>query len=137
MTSISRAAVLTLAALAVFGGADSQAGYEPPCFIDGCQSANGRFVITAEPVGKIANHGPNQWNFVWKDTQTKETLTFPAKGVSKGQLFGQLYLAPDGEMFALFNHVMLWYDGKSDMHGATKLWGDKPGYPKETSTTTT
>jgi gluconolactonase len=114
-----------------FLGDQAWAGYEQPCFIDGCRSANGRFVITAEPDGKIANHGPNQWNFVWKDTQTKETRTFPAKGVSKGQVFGQLYLAPDGETFALFNHVTLWYDGKSDMHGATKLWGDKPGYPKD------
>jgi gluconolactonase len=133
MTMKQHLAVIIAGAFAAFTfpGGRARAGYEPPCFIDGCRSANGRFVITAEPVGKIANHGPNQWNFVWKDTQTKETRTFPAKGVSKGQVFGQLYLAPDGETFALFNHVTLWYDGKSDMHGATKLWGDKPGYPKD------
>ena len=28
---------------------------------DGRQSSTGRFTITAEPVSKITNHGPNQW----------------------------------------------------------------------------
>ena len=106
-----------------------RAGYEQPCFIDGCQSSTGQFTITAEPVGKITNHGPNQWNFVWCDKKTEKTRTFPAQGVSRGQVHGQLFIAPDGEAFALFNHVTLWYAGKSDMHGATKLWGEKPGYP--------
>lgn len=108
-----------------------RAGYEMPCFIDGCQSVDGRFRITAEPVGKITNHGPNQWNFVWHDSKTNDTRKFPAKGVSGGQTHSQLFIAPDGETFALFNHVTLWYPGKSDMHGATQLWGDKPGTPKD------
>lgn len=101
----------------------ARAGYELPSHIDGCRTADGRFTITAEPVGKATNHGPNQWSFVWKDAKTKEMRTFPAQGVSGGQVHGQLFIAPDGETFALFNHVTLWYPGKSDMHGASKLWG--------------
>ncbi|MBM3829897.1 MAG: hypothetical protein FJ406_05105, partial [Verrucomicrobia bacterium] len=107
------------------------AGYELPSQIDGCRSVDGRFLITAEPIGKTTSHGPNQWSFVWKDTKTGETRTVPAQGVSGGQVHGQLFIAPDGETFALFNHVTLWYPGKSDMHGATKLWGDKAGSPRD------
>lgn len=107
------------------------AGYELPSQIDGCRSVDGRFIITAEPIGKTTSHGPNQWSFVWKDTKTGETRTVPAQGVSGGQVHGQLFIAPDGETFALFNHVTLWYPGKSDMHGATKLWGDKAGSPRD------
>lgn len=109
--------------------APARAGYEHPCHIDGCQSPDGRFVITAEPVGKLTNHGPNQWRFVWKDTKENKTDSFAARGVQGGQIHAQLFIAPDGETFALFNHVTLWTAGKSDMHGAAKLC-DQPGKPK-------
>lgn len=109
----------------------ARAGYELPSHMDGCRSADGRFVIAAEPVGKATNHGPNKWQFVWTDSKEKKTVRLDAQGVSGGQVHGQLFIAPDGETFALFNHVTLWYSSKSDMHGATKLWGDKPGYPKD------
>lgn len=122
---------LTLLATVFFLPASLRAGYEQPCFIDGCQSSSGRFTIAAEPAGKILNHGPNQWTFVWSDKKTGETRKFPAQGISRGQIFAQLFIAPDGETFALFNHVTLWYADKSDMHGATKLWGEKAGYPKD------
>ena len=130
LRSCTRGLVL-LGVLVLFPPTFLRAGYEQPCFIDGCQSSTGRFRITAEPVGKILNHGPNQWNFVWNDIKTGETRTFPAQGVSRGQAHGQLFIAPNGETFALFNHVSLWYADKSDMHGATKLWGEKAGYPKD------
>ncbi|MBL8796153.1 MAG: SMP-30/gluconolactonase/LRE family protein [Planctomycetia bacterium] len=109
--------------------ASARAGYELPCHIDGCQSPDGRFVITAEPVGKLTNHGPNQWQFVWKDTKANKTEKFMARGVQGGQVHAQLFIAPDGETFALFNHVTLWTEGKSDMHGAGKLC-DQPGKPR-------
>jgi hypothetical protein len=70
---------LTVTAL-LFTLAAVQAGYEPPCHIDGCRSADGRFVVTAEPVGKLTNHGPNQWQFVWTDTMAKKTVRFDARG---------------------------------------------------------
>lgn len=98
------------------------AGYEQPCYIDGGQSADGRFVVTAAAteLGKTV-HGPNRWSFTWKDTQSGQTATFPAQGVQAGQVYGQLYVAPDGETFALWNHVTLWTSGKSEMHGPHDL----------------
>ena len=93
------------------------AGYEQPVYIDGCQSRDGRFVITAEAtsLGKSA-HGPNAWEFIWKDTQTGQTKRFPAQGVQGGQIYGQLFIAPDGETFALWNHIVQYWDEKSHMH---------------------
>jgi sugar lactone lactonase YvrE len=123
--------VVTILATWIMAFTPVMAGYEPACFIDGAQSHDGRYVVTAESVGKIANHGPNQWKFIWKDTKVGETRTFPARSVSGGQVHAQLYVAPDGATFALFNHVTLWYPGKSDMHGAAKLWGEKAGVPQD------
>lgn len=110
----------------------AQAGYEPPCFIDGCQSADGRYVITAEPLGKTQNHGPNRWKFVWKDTKTGKTIVSDAKGVQGGQIFAHLFMAPDGETFALWNHITMFASEKSDAHLAAKLWDPKkPGRPAD------
>lgn len=120
-----------LACLVPLGAA--QAGYEQPCYIDGCQSPDGRFVVTAEPVGKITNHGPNQWRFVSKDNKENKSESFPARGVQGGQVFAQLFITPDGETFALFNHVSLWTEGKSEMNGAAKLC-DQPGKPRDRTT---
>ncbi|HXG59858.1 MAG TPA: SMP-30/gluconolactonase/LRE family protein [Planctomycetota bacterium] len=105
------------------------AGYEPPCFIDGAQSMNGRFVVTAEPVVYAGIHGPNRWRFVWKDTQTGQVLVSDARGVQGGQVYAQLFVAPDGETFALFNHVTLWSAEKSGMHGPAGL-REKMGTPE-------
>ena len=127
MRTLTLLVILAVPALA-------RAGYEPPCHIDGCRSADGRFVVTAEPVGKVTNHGPNKWQFVWTDTKEKKTQRFDAKEVPGGQVFGHLFVAPDGETFALWTHVVLWTDGKSDMHGANKLWGE-PGKAKDRADT--
>jgi hypothetical protein len=117
--------------LLVFAGV-AAAGYEAPSFIDGCRTADGRFVVTAEPVGKTATHGPNQWRFVWKDTKADKTITSDAKEVSAGQVYGHLFVAPDGETFALFQHVTLWAKEKSNGHGAAKLT-DEPGKARDFS----
>ena len=110
------ACFVLLAAGRTFGG------YEAPCHIDGCQSADGRFVITAEMTqrGKTT-HGPNMWDFIWRDTAEDKTVRFAAQGVQQGQIYAQLFIAPDGETFALFNHVTLWEPEKSHMHGPKDL----------------
>jgi len=109
-------------ALLFWGGTLARAGYDRPSHIDGCQSADGRFVITASPVGLGKEvHGPHRWQFTWKDTRTGAIETFPAQGVQGGQIYAQLFIAPDGETFALWNHVTLWTSGKSDMHGPKDL----------------
>jgi gluconolactonase len=50
--------------LALCGAAPARFGYEAPSTIDGCQSADGRFVVTAELVSGEQVHGPFQWRFV-------------------------------------------------------------------------
>jgi len=62
----------------------AQAGYEQPCHIDGCQSPDGRFLITAGPVGRLTNHRPNQWRFIWRDTKENKESALPARGVQCG-----------------------------------------------------
>lgn len=101
--------------------ATAQAGHETPCFIDPCQSADGRYVVTAAPVGKPINHGPNKWQFTWKDNQTGESRTFDAQGLQGGQIHAQLFVPPGGKAFALFNHVTMWNAGKSGMHQSGQL----------------
>lgn len=109
---------LAVLSLGLLASQPVQAGYEAPCHIDGCQSSDGRFVITAELIEKARTvHGPHQWRFVWKDTKTSETRTFPAQGVQGGQIYAHLFIAPDGATFALWNHVVLWTKDKSEMHG--------------------
>ena len=117
----------------------AHAGYEAPPHIDGCQSVNGRFVITAECIerGKTS-HGPHRWEFVWRDTTEDKIVRFAAKGVQAGQIYAQLFIAPDGETFALYNHVTLWEPEKSHMHGPKDLpyhaetdeWRNDPRFSK-------
>ena len=98
------------------------AGYEAPPHIDGCQSVNGRYLVTAECVDAgNTSHGPHQWEFIWKDQVEGKTRRFAAKGIQRGQIYAQLFIAPDGETFALFNHVTLWEPEKSHMHGPKDL----------------
>ena len=96
----------------------SFAGYEMPSYVDGCRSMDGRFEITARQTVKgKSSHGPNKWNYLWKDLKTGKTEEFPARGVQGGQIRGQLFMAPDGETFALWNHITMWWEEKSHMHG--------------------
>ncbi len=115
------------------------AGYGPPSSIDGCQSMDGRFVVTAAvvvdpkagtkggPPKPNLNDGPLKWEFTWKDTKTGESKTYPAQGVQAGNVSAQLFMAPDGETFALYNHVTVWSPGKSERLGASVIKGDTPG----------
>jgi len=113
----------------------SWAGHESPSYIDGCQSVDGRFVVTAEltidPGPKAAVHGPFDWVFVWKDTKEDKTVKISAQGLQKAQIYAQMYIAPDGETFALFNHVTDACE-KSLMHGPRDMraaWEGKTGFP--------
>ena len=93
------------------------AGYEMPSYIDGCRSMGGGFEITAKRTVKgKSSHGPHKWNYIWKNLKTGETKEFPAQGVQGGQIRGQLFIAPDGETFALWNHITMWWAEKSYMH---------------------
>ena len=96
------------------------AGYEMPSYIDGCRSMNGQFEITAKQTLKPQDgksHGPNKWSFIWKDLKNNKTLEFEAQGIQGGKVKGQLFMAPDGETFAFWNHITQWWEIKSHMHG--------------------
>lgn len=93
------------------------AGYEQPAYIDGCQSVDGRYAITAEQtVAGKSVHGPHTWDFIWQDTKTGETKRFTAQAIQGGQIYAQLFIAPDGETFALWNHITQYWPDKSHMH---------------------
>lgn len=96
------------------------AGYEQPVYIDGCRSMDGRFEISAKLVqrGKTS-HGPNKWRYVWKDLQKNEVVEFDAQGIQGGQIRGQLFIAPDGETFAIWNHITMFWKDKSHMHASS------------------
>jgi sugar lactone lactonase YvrE len=127
-----------LAALVLVPAA-ARAGYEQPSYIDGGQSPDGRFVVTAAqvvdpkagtkggPPKPHPAHGPFRWTFTWKDTKTGEAKTFDAKGVQGGQVYAHLFVPPGGETFALFNHITLWFPEKSHGHGAGAINGERPG----------
>ena len=106
--SVLLGAAVALVAQAAF------AGYNRPIYIDGCRSADGRFEIVAEIKERgPTTDGPHKWEFIWKDTQTGATRRLPAQGIQGGQIFAQLFIAPDGETFALWNHMVQYWPEKS------------------------
>lgn len=92
-------------------------GYSQPAFIDGGQSVDGRYTVSAELIEKGKHsHGPHKWRFTWTDKRTNESHHFEPQQLTRGQIYGHIYVAPDGQTFALWNHVTLWWDGKSHDH---------------------
>lgn len=127
---LSRARRAVLIGLALAGVAQTaSAGYNRPVYIDGCRSADGRFEIVAEAKVKGASpHGPNEWEFVWKDNQTGATHRMPARGIQGGAIYGQLFIAPDGETFALWNHMTQYWPTKSQANSTHLLpTAEQPG----------
>ena len=105
------------------------AGYEQPVYIDGCRSADGRYEVVAEAKVRASSvHGPHTWEFIWKDTQTGATHRMAAQGIQGGLIRAQLFIACDGETFALWNHVIQYWPEKSKMHSHDELpYQEKPG----------
>lgn len=93
---------LAFFALAMAGTA--WAGHTRPGYVDGCQSSNGRFVVTAK-----YDTAKKQWQYVWKDTKENKTLTGGLVGVPDCQQghfdvsYVHLFVSPDGETLAAFN----------------------------------
>ncbi|MBM3980711.1 MAG: hypothetical protein FJ304_10575 [Planctomycetes bacterium] len=105
-----------LVALAVlFLPAFVLAGHTRPGYVDGCQSADGRFVVTAEP--KKKPDGKDGWQFTWKDTKTNETHTGWLVGVPQGLdhfkvAYAHIFVPPGGETFAVWQTAN-WTDAGS------------------------
>ena len=91
---------------AIFGSSSLQAGHTRAPYVDGCQSIDGRFVVTAA-VAKN-EQGKDQWQFTWKDTKTGQTHKGWLVGhqTSMGHFevcYAHIFVAPDGETFAVWN----------------------------------
>ncbi len=89
---------LLLAASAIYAGRARQD------YVDGCQTQDGRFRVTAELVGaKPKDPKAGQWKFHWKDTKIGQSHTGDLIGLPPVGPFVHLFIAPDGETFAAWS----------------------------------
>lgn len=94
--------VLAVLIFAIVGTA--WAGHTRPGYVDGCQSINGRFVVTAK-----YDTAKKQWQYIWQDKKENKTLTGPLVSIPDCQQghfdvsYVHLFVAPEGETFAAFN----------------------------------
>lgn len=91
------------------------AGHTRPGYVDGCQSADGRYVVTAEP--KKKPDGKDGWQFTWKDTKTNDTHTGWLVGVPQGLehfkvAYAHIFVPPGGQTFAVWQTAN-WTDAGS------------------------
>jgi len=91
-------AVLTCSGVAL-------AGHTRPGYVDGCQSADRRYVVTAE--SKKQTDGKYGWEFTWKDNKTGTTHTGWLVGLPYGLehfkvAYAHIFVPPGGETFAVF-----------------------------------
>lgn len=101
--------ILSISVLSIISLAGSVlAGHTRPAYVDGCQSMDGRFVVTAKYVpseSKKKSYG--EWEFTWKDTKLNTTLTGKLQGImGVGHFdvtYAHIFVAPDGETFAVWN----------------------------------
>jgi hypothetical protein len=97
-SSLVAGVVLLLAGVAL-------AGHTRPGYVDGCQSSDGRYVVTAESMKDPK--GKDSWKFTWKDTKTAETHTGWLVGVPYGLehfrvAYTHIFVPPGGETFAVW-----------------------------------
>ncbi len=97
-TSLASAALLALVPAAL-------AGHTRPGYVDGCQSPDGRYVVTAESMKDPK--GQDGWQFTWKDTKTGETHSGWLVGVPYGLehfrvAYTHVFVPPGGETFAVW-----------------------------------
>jgi hypothetical protein len=97
------------------------AGHQAPSHLDGCQSADGRFVVTAELVAPEAPKKPLAWKITWKDRKEGKSHSFTPTDITAGQLYGHMFLAPDGETIAYFNPIIQ----HTDKDWSPKIIGEK------------
>jgi len=114
----------------------AQAGRARQEYVDGCQSADGRYVVTAELVGANPKDSKaGKWTFRWTDTKTKQAHTGDLVGLPPVGPFAHMFLAPDGETFAVWSPyafcpltapVGKLPNGGKFAEGAEKDWADHP-----------
>lgn len=81
------------------------AGHTRPGYVDGCQSSDGRYVVTAESMKDPK--GKDGWKFTWKDTKSDEKHTGWLVGLPYGLehfrvTYTHIFVPPGGETFAVW-----------------------------------
>lgn len=118
------------------GAATARAGHSRFPYLDGGQSVDGRFVVTAElvpPPTKSKSAADDDWIYHWKDQKTGKTIDGKLLGLRSGRssvfdpVHAHIFVAPDGETFAVWNpNVLARFSGPSqikDLHlPATRNW---------------
>lgn len=94
-----------VAAAALVLAAPAFAGHTRPGYVDGCQSPDGRYVVTAE--SKKDPKGQDGWQFTWKDTKADEKHTGWLVGLPYGLehfrvTYTHIFVPPGGETFAVW-----------------------------------
>jgi hypothetical protein len=97
--------VLTLTVTFVLLASSSFAGHTRPGYVDGCQSADGRFTVTTESMKDP--QGKDGWKYTWKDTKTGETHSGWLVGIPYGLehfrvAYTHIFVPPGGETFAVW-----------------------------------
>jgi hypothetical protein len=110
--------VLALVAVAA-SSAVAVAGHTRPGYVDGCQSADGRYVVTAE--SKKQPDGKDGWEFTWKDTKTNTSHKGWLVGLPYGLehfrvTYTHIFVPPGGETFAVWQTAS-WASGGSKPPG--------------------
>jgi len=129
-------AILALA-LALLSTLPAQAGRARQDYVDGCQTVDGRFVVTAELVGaNPKDPKAGQWKFHWKDSKLNQTHSDDLVGLPPTGAFVHLFIAPDGQTFAAWNPFSYCPaktapddklpNGGKFAEGASKDWADHP-----------
>lgn len=100
-----RFSCLIVPLLSLVGTAALFAGHTRPGYVDGCQSADGRFIVTAE--SKKTPQGKDGWQFTWLDKKTNESHQGWLVGVPQGLehfqiAYTHIFVPPGGETFAVW-----------------------------------
>lgn len=103
-----RCAFALAALVVVTACTGAKAGHTRPAYVDGCQSIDGRYVVTAvyvEPTQK--GRAVGEWKYTWRDTKENTTLTGKLQGLRGTTHFvvtyAHIFVPPGGETFAVFN----------------------------------
>lgn len=105
------------------------AGHTRPGYVDGCQSADGRYVVTAE--SKKQADGKDGWQFTWKDTKTNTTHAGWLVGLPYGLehfkvTYTHIFVPPGGETFAVFQTASWTGAGSKPPGGQEKQVNQNP-----------
>ncbi len=126
-----------IASAVFFVASTAQAGRARQEYVDGCQSVDGRYVVTSELVGgNPKDPKAGKWTFRWTDTKTKQSHPGDLVGLPPVGPFAHMFLSPDGETFAVWSPFAFCPgsmapigklgNGGKFAQGTVKDWADHP-----------